>query len=75
MAYRSLNKGEHYRLIVGAMRAKLAQNAEVRNVLLSTGNLILLPDHQQEMNAPPEWAYFKIWMEIRTELQKNLGLK
>lgn len=69
MPYRSMTKGEHYRLIVEAMRAKLAQNPRVRQVLLSTGNLILLPDHVQEANAPPEWAYFKIWMDIRSELQ------
>jgi predicted NAD-dependent protein-ADP-ribosyltransferase YbiA (DUF1768 family) len=68
---RSGEKGEHYRLIVEAMHAKLAQNPEVRRILLATGNLILLPDHIQEANAPPEWAYFRIWMEIRTELQRG----
>ena len=71
MPYRSMTKGEHYRLIVEAMRAKLHQNASVRQVLLSTGDLTLLPDHIQEANAPPEWAYFKIWMDIRTELQSR----
>lgn len=71
MPYRSMTKGEHYRLIVEAMRAKLAQNLRVREVLLSTGNLLLLPDHIQETHAPPEWAYFKIWMDIRTELQRR----
>jgi predicted NAD-dependent protein-ADP-ribosyltransferase YbiA (DUF1768 family) len=69
MPYRSMTKGEHYRLIVAAMHAKLAQNPRVREVLLATGNLILLPDHIQEPAAPPEWAYYKIWMEIRRELQ------
>jgi hypothetical protein len=68
MPYRSMKKGEHYRLIVEAMRAKLEQNPEVRRILLSTGDLILRPDHVQEANVPPEWAYFEIWMEIRTEL-------
>jgi predicted NAD-dependent protein-ADP-ribosyltransferase YbiA (DUF1768 family) len=71
LPYRSMSKGEHYRLVVQAMRAKLAQNPKVRNVLLATGNLILLPDHIQETNAPPEWAYFRIWMDIRTELQQR----
>jgi len=42
-----------------------------RRILLATGNLILLPDHIQETNAPPEWAYFTIWMGIRTELQRG----
>jgi predicted NAD-dependent protein-ADP-ribosyltransferase YbiA (DUF1768 family) len=71
MPYRSMTKGEHYRLIVAAMRAKLEQNPKVRQILLSTGNLILLPDHIQEPNAPPEWAYFRIWMEIRHEITSS----
>jgi len=54
MRYRSMSKGQHYQLIVEAMRAKLAQNPKLRQVLLSTGNLILLPDHVQEANAPAE---------------------
>ena len=70
MPYRSIHKGRHYRLIVEAMRAKLAQNPRVRQILLSTGNLILLPDHVQEPHAPPEWAYFKIWMDLRARLKR-----
>ena len=69
MTYRSQEKGEHYRLIVAAMRGKLEQNAKVREILLATGNLVLRPDHIQEAGAPPEWQYFAIWMEIRSELQ------
>jgi predicted NAD-dependent protein-ADP-ribosyltransferase YbiA (DUF1768 family) len=71
MPYRSMQKGEHYRLVVAAMRAKLDQNPKVREILLSTGDLVLLPDHIQEPNAPPEWSYFKIWMELRAELVKE----
>jgi predicted NAD-dependent protein-ADP-ribosyltransferase YbiA (DUF1768 family) len=71
MPYRSMKRGEHYRLIVGAMRAKLVQNVRVREILLETGNLVLRPDHLQEANAPAEWAYFQIWMEIRRELQRG----
>ena len=67
--YQSITKGEHYRLIVEAMRAKLDQNPRVRGILLATGDLKLMPDHVQEANAPPEWYYFNIWMEIRAELQ------
>jgi predicted NAD-dependent protein-ADP-ribosyltransferase YbiA (DUF1768 family) len=73
MKYRSSEKGEHYRLIVEAMRAKLQQNPKVREILLQTGDLVLLPDHIQESNAPPEWRYFQIWMEIRSELQARGG--
>lgn len=67
--YRSPKPGEHYRLILEAMRAKLAQNPEVRRILLSTGNLILRPDHVEEADPPPEWLYFRIWMDLRAELQ------
>ncbi|HJZ97355.1 MAG TPA: NADAR family protein [Candidatus Solibacter sp.] len=70
MPYRSQLKGEHYRLIVGAMWAKLVQNPKVRQTLLATGHLTLRPDHIQEPDAPPEWRYFEIWMELRAELQR-----
>lgn len=71
MPYRSKAFGEHYRLIVAAMRAKLLQNPKVRGILLQTGNLILRPDHVGEPDAPPEWQYFQIWMEIRSGLQNG----
>jgi hypothetical protein len=71
MPYRSRQGGEHYRLIVAAMWAKLAQNPKVREILLQTGDLILRPDHIEEPDPPPEWLYFKIWMEIRKELQRR----
>lgn len=62
---------EHYWLIVKAMWAKLEQNPEVREILLRTGDLILLPDHMEEPSAPPEWDYCRIWKEIRGQLQRN----
>jgi predicted NAD-dependent protein-ADP-ribosyltransferase YbiA (DUF1768 family) len=69
MPYRSKAKGEHHRLIVAAMRAKMEQNPKVRDILLETGDLILRPDHIEEPDPPAEWLYFNIWMEIRGELQ------
>ena len=71
MPYRSRQKGEHYRLIVAAMRAKLDQNPKVREILLKTGDLILRPDHIAEPDPPPEWLYFNIWMEIRAGLERR----
>ena len=68
--YRSATPGEHYRLIVDAMHAKLEQNPEVKRILLATRDLILKPDHRGEENPPPEWLYCDIWMHIRSELQK-----
>lgn len=67
--YRSQTPGEHYRLIVAAMRAKLEQNPEVKRILLATGDLVLKPDHHGEANPPPEWKYNEIWMQLRSELQ------
>jgi predicted NAD-dependent protein-ADP-ribosyltransferase YbiA (DUF1768 family) len=72
MPYRSPEKGEHYRLIVEAMRAKLDQNPKVRETLMATGTLKLLPDHVQETGAPPEWRYFEIWMEMRDAINRAL---
>jgi predicted NAD-dependent protein-ADP-ribosyltransferase YbiA (DUF1768 family) len=71
MPYWSKTKGEHYRIIVEAMRAKLEQNPKVREILLSTGDLTLLPDHYQETDPPAEWSYFNIWMDLRAELRRS----
>ncbi|MEK7780686.1 MAG: NADAR family protein, partial [Verrucomicrobiota bacterium] len=70
MEYRPAKPGEHYRLIVAAMREKVRQNLEVRKVLLATGDLILKPDHHQESNTPAAWRYHDIWMRIRAELKE-----
>jgi len=70
MPYRSHIRGGHHRLIVTAMRAKMEQNPRVREILLATGDLILRPDHGEEPDAPPEWLYFKVWMEMRIELRR-----
>ena len=69
--YRSAKPGRHYQLITEAMRAKLEQNPEVRRILLATGDLKLRPDHIEEPNAPPEWHYYEIWMQLRAERQKQ----
>ena len=68
--YRAAEPGEHYQLIVSAMREKLNQNPEVKRVLLATGDLVLRPDHHEEPGAGPEWRYDEIWMELRLELQE-----
>jgi len=73
-AYRSRTPSLHYKLIVEASWAKLRQNPEVKRVLLSTGNLVLKPDHYEEQNAPPEWHYYEIWMQIRKQLSDMLQL-
>lgn len=69
--YRPKQPGRHYQLIVAATRAKVEQNAEVKRVLLATGNLVLKPDHRQEPNPLAAWRYNEILMQIRAELQKQ----
>jgi len=69
--YKPAVPGEHYTLIVEATREKVKQNPDVKKVLLSTGDLILKPDHHQEPNAPAAWRYYEILMQIRKELQNK----
>ena len=69
--YKPAVQGEHYKLIVAATWAKVKQNPEVKKVLLSTGDLILKPDHHQEPNAPAAWHYYEILTQIRTQLQNR----
>jgi hypothetical protein len=69
--YKPAVPGEHYKLIVAAMREKVKQNSAVKRVLLATGDLVLKPDHRQEPNAPGAWRYFEILTMIRTALQKK----
>ena len=69
MTYCSLERGLHFELIRKAMLEKVKQNAEVKRILLLTGDLILRPDHHSEGCQAPEWKYYDLWMEIRAELQ------
>jgi len=71
--YKPAVPGEHYKLIVEATWERVKQNPEVKKVLLSTGDLILKPDHHQEKNAPAAWRYFEILMQIRSGLQNRQG--
>jgi predicted NAD-dependent protein-ADP-ribosyltransferase YbiA (DUF1768 family) len=69
--YRPAEPGEHYRLIVAATREKVAQNPEVKRVLLATGDLVLKPDHHQGPNPPAAWRYYEILTDIRREPQRD----
>lgn len=71
MPYQPDEPGEHYQLIVEATREKVRQNPDVERVLLSTGDLVLKPDHHQERDAKAAWRYYEILSDIRSELQKN----
>lgn len=69
--YRPAKAGKHYDLIVAATWEKVRQNPEVRRVLLSTGDLVLRPDHHQEPNAPDAWQYYEILTDIREQLREK----
>lgn len=71
MTYRTSKKGKHYQLIRRLMEEKVKQNKKVQEVLLSTGSLMLLPDHKQKPDSPPAWKYNLIWMEIRSKILKG----
>jgi predicted NAD-dependent protein-ADP-ribosyltransferase YbiA (DUF1768 family) len=67
--YRPAKPGEQYRLIVAATWEKVKQNPDVKKTLLSTGDLVLKPDHHTEPNAPAAWRYYEIVTDIRRRLQ------
>lgn len=73
MDYRTSEKGEHYKLIGEAIREKVKQNPNVREALLATKNLKLMPDHKMSPDSPPAWKYNDIMTEIRAELQQQSG--
>jgi hypothetical protein len=70
-AYRPVRPGRHYELIVAATREKVLQNADVRKVLLSTGDLVLKPDHHEEPGAREAWRYCEILMRLRADLGRT----
>lgn len=59
---------KHYEIIEAAARAKIDQNPEVKKVLLSTGDLILKPDHHEDKDGTKAWRYYEIYMKLRQEL-------
>lgn len=69
MTYRPATPGAHYKLIVDVMWEKVKQNPKVKEVLLSTGDLKLRPDHTQEEASPNAWKYCDIYMDIRSQLK------
>lgn len=67
--YKSLGIERHYQIILEASRAKIVQNDDLKKLLISTGNLKLLPDHQQQVNPPPAYLYHEIYMKIRSDIK------
>jgi len=68
MTYKTNIKRKHYKIIKEAKACKLDQNETVRNVLLATGLLNLKPDHLTNIDDPPAWKYYQIWMDFRNDI-------
>jgi hypothetical protein len=71
--YRSAQPGKHYQFIAEAMRAKVEQKRRGTSASCSRPvTLFSRPDHHGEPDPPPEWKYYEILMQIRSELQRAL---
>lgn len=71
IVYGGVDKLKHYEIILRASRAKVAAHPEIKAVLLQTGDLKLLPDHNSSPDYPPAYHYYDIYMKLRSELQNN----
>lgn len=68
--YKDMGEGSqyHYKLIRGAMEAKVFQNENIKELLLKTKGLVLKPDHKIKASKPPAYKYHVIYMDIRSNL-------
>ncbi|MBN23132.1 MAG: hypothetical protein CL678_17740 [Bdellovibrionaceae bacterium] len=64
----------HEKIIFRAIQSKINQNPKVKTLLLKTGNLVLKPDHHPSEEATPAYEYYRMLMEIRTQLQEVANL-
>jgi predicted NAD-dependent protein-ADP-ribosyltransferase YbiA (DUF1768 family) len=66
-------KGEgrkkHLEWIIMATRAKIQENPKVREILARTGNLKLIPDHDQGPEVTEAYRYFDLYMDFREEIK------
>lgn len=70
--YKDMKEGSryHYKIIKEATREKVYQNKDIRELLLKTKGLKLMPDHTQGDNPPPSYKYFDILMDIRDSIKE-----
>ncbi len=61
----------HRELMERATRAKVEQNAAVKELLLRTGDLKLRPDHDQGPKATAAYRYFEILEKLRAEYRSS----
>ncbi len=68
--YKDMNCGSsyHYKIISEAIKEKIIQNPELKELLLSTKGLTLMPDHNIRKTKPASYFYNEILMLIRENL-------
>lgn len=71
MKYKQEGESPFYLLIKDATLEKIKQNQKVKETLLATGNLILLPDHKSTNSQLLAWRYYDIYMSIRDRLNRG----
>ncbi|MGE4105650.1 MAG: hypothetical protein AB7F66_00425 [Bacteriovoracia bacterium] len=71
LEYKGKDQDAHYALIFGITREKVAQHAEVKRLLLATGDLILCPDHKVSEVPTKAYRYYDMYMQIRAEMQRG----
>jgi predicted NAD-dependent protein-ADP-ribosyltransferase YbiA (DUF1768 family) len=71
--YKETEKEKFYDIIYRASRAKLESNPDIKDLLMRTGSLKLLPDHHQKPTDPPSYRYFEIYEKLRAEYQAQLN--
>ena len=73
--YHGVDKDKYYDIIFRASRAKLEAHPDIKDLLMRTKSLKLLPDHHQNPNDPPSYRYFEIYEKLRAEFQAAATLK
>ena len=69
--FATATQGDHYQLIWDVFVEKIRQNPDVRDILMSTKNLKLRPDHGVSAQSPREWHFYLLWMDIRKLIQEG----
>lgn len=69
--YKDMAEGSkfHYQIISAAIKEKVLQIPKLLDLLLSTKDLILVPDHKMGKNRPRSYYYNQILMDIRSSYQ------
>lgn len=71
MKYKQEGQSPFYLLIQDVSLAKLKQNQKVKETLIATGSLRLLPDHESKDSHLLAWRYYDTFMGFRDRLNRG----